>query len=98
MLQRQDVMFYVGSPQSGLLEFITMYKVDLPVEDSTERAVERRRAAETARKGRIFNPRLRVIGIDSDALNLQLYEKTHQQNMGKQRNKAFGKTELDESN
>ncbi|XP_029995084.1 RIB43A-like with coiled-coils protein 1 [Sphaeramia orbicularis] len=87
-------MLYVGSLQTGLLEFVTMYKVDLPVDDSTERVVERRRSAETARKARIFNSRLRVIGIDSDALNQQVHEKNHQQNMEKQRDKAFDNLRL----
>lgn len=68
-----------------------MYKVDLPVDESTEKAVERRRAVETARKARIFNTRLRVMGLDLDTLNQQVQEKKHQQNMEKQRDKALGK-------
>lgn len=68
-----------------------MYKVDLPVDQSTEKAVERRRAAEAARKSQIFNTRLRVMGLDLDALNQQVQEKKHQQNMERQRDKAFGK-------
>ncbi|KAG8002695.1 RIB43A-like with coiled-coils protein 1 [Nibea albiflora] len=68
-----------------------MYKVDLPVDRSTEKTVERRRSAETARKARIFNTRLRVMGLDLDALNQQVLEKKHQQNVEMQRDKAFGK-------
>ncbi|XP_044066822.1 RIB43A-like with coiled-coils protein 1 isoform X2 [Siniperca chuatsi] len=68
-----------------------MYKVDLPVDQSIERAVERRRSAETTRKARIFNTRLRVMGLDLDALNQQVQEKKHQQNMDMQRDKAFDK-------
>ncbi|KAF1390519.1 hypothetical protein PFLUV_G00058900 [Perca fluviatilis] len=68
-----------------------MYKVDLPVEQSLEKAVERRRSAETARKARIFNTRLRVMGLDLDALNQQVQEKKHQQNMEIQRGNAFDK-------
>ncbi|XP_075947075.1 RIB43A-like with coiled-coils protein 1 [Anarhichas minor] len=68
-----------------------MYKVDLPVDPSIENAVEMRRSAETARKARIFNTRLRVLGLDLDALNQQVQEKKHQQNMEKQRDKAFDK-------
>ncbi|XP_070767276.1 RIB43A-like with coiled-coils protein 1 [Enoplosus armatus] len=68
-----------------------MYKVDLPVDQSTETAMERRRSAETARKARIFNTRLRVMGLDLDALNQQVQEKKHQQNMEMQRDKAFDK-------
>lgn len=64
-----------------------MFKVDLPVDESTER----RRAAETARKARIFNTRLRVMGLDLDTLNQQVQEKKHQQNMEKQMDKALGK-------
>ncbi|XP_034732938.1 RIB43A-like with coiled-coils protein 1 [Etheostoma cragini] len=68
-----------------------MYKVDLPVEQSLEKDVERRRSAETARKARIFNTRLRVMGLDLDALNQQVQEKKLQQNMEIQRGNAFDK-------
>lgn len=68
-----------------------MYKVDLPVDRSIEKAVERRRSAETTRQARIFNTRLRVMGLDVDALNQQVQEKKHQRNMEMQRDKAFGK-------
>lgn len=68
-----------------------MYKVDLSVDKKEEKTVEMRRAAETARKARIFNTRLRVMGLDLDALNQQVQEKKHQQNMEKQRDKALGK-------
>ncbi|XP_056240551.1 RIB43A-like with coiled-coils protein 1 [Seriola aureovittata] len=68
-----------------------MYKVDLPVDQSIEKAVERRRSAATARKARIFNTRLRVMGLDLDALNQQVQEKNHKENMEKQRHKAFDK-------
>ncbi|CAI5647470.1 unnamed protein product [Oreochromis niloticus] len=71
-----------------------MYKVDLPVDESTEKAVERRKAAETARKARIFNTRLRVMGLDLDTLNQQVQEKKHQQNMEKQRDKALDKLRI----
>ncbi|XP_047439420.1 RIB43A-like with coiled-coils protein 1 [Mugil cephalus] len=67
-----------------------MYKVDLPVDQSIEK-VERRRSAETARKARIYNTRLRVMGLDLDTLNQQVQEKKHQQHMEKQRDKAFEK-------
>lgn len=67
-----------------------MYKVDLPVDQSTEKAVERRRTAENARKARIFNTRLRVMGLDLDALNQQVQERKLQQHTETQRDKAFG--------
>uniref|UniRef100_UPI003AAF4ADC RIB43A-like with coiled-coils protein 1 n=1 Tax=Centroberyx gerrardi TaxID=166262 RepID=UPI003AAF4ADC len=68
-----------------------MYKVDLPVDRSTDVAVERRRTAEAARRARIFNTRSRVMGLDLSALNQQVLEKTHQQNMERQQDKAFDK-------
>lgn len=68
-----------------------MYKVDLPSDQSMKVAADRRRSAETARKARIFNTRLRVMGLDVDALNKQVEEKKHQQNMEMQLDKAYGK-------
>ncbi|XP_060930850.1 RIB43A-like with coiled-coils protein 1 [Limanda limanda] len=68
-----------------------MYNVDLPVDQSTEKAVERRRSAESARKARIFNTHLRVMGLDTDVLNQQVQEKKQQQNIERQRDKAFDK-------
>ncbi|XP_058497935.1 RIB43A-like with coiled-coils protein 1 [Solea solea] len=68
-----------------------MYKVDLPVDQSIEKAVERRRSAETARKARIFNPRVRVMGVALDVLNQQVQEKKHRQNMEQRQDKAFDK-------
>ncbi|XP_041802572.1 RIB43A-like with coiled-coils protein 1 [Chelmon rostratus] len=68
-----------------------MYKVDLPVDQSVEKAVDRRRSAEITRKARIFNTRLRVMGIDIDALNQQVQEKKHHQSMERQRDRAFDK-------
>lgn len=76
---------------SASLETEKMYKVDLPVDQSIKKAVDRRGSAETARKARIFNTRLRVMGLDVDALNKQVEEKKHQQHMEMQRDKAFGK-------
>lgn len=69
-----------------------MYNMDLPEDQSTKKAVERRRSAETARKARIYNTRLRVMGLDVDALNKQVEEKKHRRDMEMQREKAFGKT------
>lgn len=67
-----------------------MYKVDLPVDQSTEKAVERRRSAENARKARIFNTRLRVMGLDLDALNQQVHDRKQQLHTERRRDKAAG--------
>uniref|UniRef100_A0A3B3YFT9 RIB43A-like with coiled-coils protein 1 n=1 Tax=Poecilia mexicana TaxID=48701 RepID=A0A3B3YFT9_9TELE len=58
-----------------------MYKVDLPVDDSKDKVVEARRSAERARKARFFNPRLRVMGVDLDALNQQVLENKHKRSL-----------------
>ncbi|KAK5601139.1 hypothetical protein CRENBAI_003661 [Crenichthys baileyi] len=66
-----------------------MYKVDLPLDHPKEKALEARKSAERARKARVFNTRLRVMGLDLDALNQQVQEKKCRQNMEKQRDQAF---------
>ncbi|KAM9829296.1 RIB43A-like with coiled-coils protein 1 [Syngnathus typhle] len=66
-----------------------MYKVKFPLDQSLETAVERRQVAEAARKARIFNTRLRVMGLDLDALTKQTQEKKHRQEMERERDKAF---------
>uniref|UniRef100_A0A672IHJ9 RIB43A-like with coiled-coils protein 1 n=1 Tax=Salarias fasciatus TaxID=181472 RepID=A0A672IHJ9_SALFA len=63
-------------------------KLDLP-DESADKAIQRRRAAEAARKARVFNTRLRVIGLDVDVLNQQVQQKKHQQSVEKQRDKAY---------
>ncbi|XP_016351320.1 RIB43A-like with coiled-coils protein 1 [Sinocyclocheilus anshuiensis] len=65
-----------------------MYKVDLPVDESALRAVERRRAAEAERESRIFNTRARVIGVDLRVLQKQQEEKRERLEMEKQRDMA----------
>lgn len=68
-----------------------MYKVDLPVDNSVDVAVERRRAAEAARQARIFNTRHRVMGLDLKALEQQVAENKEREEMAGQRERAFGK-------
>ncbi|CAL9703007.1 unnamed protein product [Knipowitschia caucasica] len=65
-----------------------MYKVDLPEDQYTSKAVERRRAAESARKERIFNTRLRVMGLDLHGLEQQVQDRKHQEHLERQRDKA----------
>lgn len=66
-------------------------KMNLPSDQSMEKTMERRRSAEAARKARIFNTRLRVMGVDTNALGKQVEDKKHRQNMEVQYDKAFGK-------
>ncbi|XP_051914406.1 RIB43A-like with coiled-coils protein 1 [Hippocampus zosterae] len=71
-----------------------MYKIQFPVDQSIETAVERRQAAEAARKARIFNTRQRVMGLDLDALHKQTLEKKHSKEMEQERDKDFDKLRL----
>lgn len=64
----------------------------MPEDLATVKAVERRRSAEAARKVRIYDPRLRVMGVDVAALNQQLKEKQRQQSVQTLRDEADGKT------
>lgn len=62
-----------------------------------DKAVEMRRAAETVRKARIFNTRLRVMGVSTDVLNQQVEEKRRLQEMERSREQAFGEAKSMES-
>ncbi|XP_046895629.1 RIB43A-like with coiled-coils protein 1 [Hypomesus transpacificus] len=66
-----------------------MYKVDLPVDNSADLAVNRRRAAEAARLARIFNTRNRVMGLDLPTLEQQVTERKARDEMARQREMAF---------
>lgn len=68
-----------------------MYKVDLPVENSAALAVESRRAAEEARRSRIFNARTRVIGLDLQGLDRQVAEKKERHGVERECQKAYGR-------
>lgn len=68
-----------------------MEKFNLPEDQATLKAVERRRSAEAARKARIYDTRLRVMGLDVDALNKQVEEKRRQQTMEILRDRTHGK-------
>ncbi|NXG21325.1 RIBC2 protein, partial [Grallaria varia] len=52
-------------------------------------AVQRRREQELLRRGRIFNARLRTIGIDKDALDVQVKERKIQEAIEKARDEKF---------
>lgn len=65
---------------------------NLPEDQASLKAVERRRSAEAARKARIYDTRLRVMGVDVAALNKQVEEKQRQQTVEILRDKAHGKT------
>ncbi|XP_057680562.1 RIB43A-like with coiled-coils protein 1 [Corythoichthys intestinalis] len=71
-----------------------IYKVKFPLDHSFETPVERRQAAEAARKVRVFNVRQRVMGLDLDALNQQTQEKKHREKMERERDKVYDELRL----
>ncbi|CAE1262756.1 RIB43A-like with coiled-coils protein 2 [Acanthosepion pharaonis] len=66
-----------------------MYKLDLPVDYREAAAIERRRNMEKQRQSRIFNAKVRTIGIDVSAIDLQKQEKKLIEDQEKQRNAAM---------
>lgn len=68
-----------------------MYKVDVPMDESSMKVVERRQSAEAARRKRIFSTRKRVIGIDMHALEQQVTERREREEAERQRKMAYGK-------
>ncbi|XP_069823983.1 RIB43A-like with coiled-coils protein 2 [Dendropsophus ebraccatus] len=66
-----------------------MYKLDLPV-DLEEAAVrQRRRNAEQQRQSRVFDARVRTIGVDKEALDVQIHDKKIQKEIETKRQEAF---------
>ncbi|XP_028400713.1 RIB43A-like with coiled-coils protein 2 [Dendronephthya gigantea] len=66
-----------------------MYKLDLPVDMKETAAIQRRRNAELQRQSRIFNARVRTIGVDLDGLKNQAAERKEREETERQREEAF---------
>ncbi|KAG7323690.1 hypothetical protein KOW79_013392 [Hemibagrus wyckioides] len=66
-----------------------MYKVDVPMDESSMKTVERRRAAEVARQKRIFSTRNRMIGLDVHVLEQQVAERRAREEAEQQREMAY---------
>jgi len=66
-----------------------MYKLDLPVDMHESAAIERRRIREQQRQSRIFNARVRTIGVDVDSLEEQVNERNWKEEQENRRNQAF---------
>ncbi|EDO49672.1 predicted protein [Nematostella vectensis] len=66
-----------------------MYKLDLPVDMKETAAIERRRNRELQRQSRIFNARVRTIGIDLQALETQVADRKRQEVEEQRRHNAF---------
>jgi len=66
-----------------------MYKLDLPLDQKQQAAIERRRNQELARQSRIFNAKVRTIGVDVDAIDQQVEDKKRKEEREKLRSEAF---------
>jgi len=66
-----------------------MYKLDLPVDMHESAAIERRRIREQQRQSRIFNARVRTIGVDVNSLEHQVNERKWIEEQENRREQAF---------
>jgi len=66
-----------------------MYKLDLPIDLRESAAIQRRKIKEQQRQSRIFNARVRTIGVDLQALEQQVAERKWMNNQESRRNDAF---------
>lgn len=66
-----------------------MYKLDLPIDMKESAAIERRRIREQHRQSRVFNARVRTIGIDVQALERQVAERKWMEEQERRRSEAF---------
>jgi len=66
-----------------------MYKLDLPVDMKESAAIERRRQKELERQSRIFNAKIRTIGVDIEAIEQQCAERNWIEGEERRRHEAF---------
>ncbi|XP_040271568.1 RIB43A-like with coiled-coils protein 2 [Bufo bufo] len=66
-----------------------MYKLDLPVDLDEAAVLQRRRNAEQQRLSRVFDSRVRTIGMDKEALDVQVHDKKIQKEIENKRQEAF---------
>lgn len=66
-----------------------MYKLEQPVDLAEAAALQRRREAEQQRKSRVFDANVRTIGVDKEALDVQIHEKNIQKEIETRRQEAF---------
>ncbi|XP_063721465.1 RIB43A-like with coiled-coils protein 2 [Symsagittifera roscoffensis] len=66
-----------------------MYKLDLPIDKKEFEAIEARRQRELQRQSRIFNAKVRTIGIDLQAVQEQERDRRMREEMERRRHEAF---------
>ncbi|KAI9101950.1 RIB43A-domain-containing protein [Phlyctochytrium arcticum] len=69
-----------------------MYKVEIPSDTLRDAAIRRRRQLDEERKKRIFDPKIRVLGIDVKALEEQIQIKNEMKRTEHEREEAFDRT------
>ncbi|KAM7535645.1 hypothetical protein Aperf_G00000096372 [Anoplocephala perfoliata] len=68
-----------------------MFDLDLPMDKKERAAVERRRVREEQRKARIFNEKIRLIGVDECALANQVHQKLEREENERCKDLAYAK-------
>ena len=68
-----------------------MYKLDLPIDQKEAAAIERRRNQELERQNRIFNAKVRTVGVDVQGLQEQIHDRNLQEQRDRERDEAYGK-------
>ena len=66
-----------------------MYKLDLPIDRKEYEAIEARRQRELQRQSRIFNAKVRTIGLDLQAVQEQERDRRMREEMERRRHEAF---------
>lgn len=66
-----------------------MYKLDLPVDLDEAAVLQRRREAEQQRQSRVFDAGFRTIGVDKEALDVQVHDKKIQKEIETKRQEGF---------
>ncbi|XP_072027489.1 LOW QUALITY PROTEIN: RIB43A-like with coiled-coils protein 2 [Amphiura filiformis] len=66
-----------------------MYKLDLPIDQKEAAAIERRRNQELERQNRIFNAKVRTIGVDVQGLQEQVHDRNLQEHRENERDEAY---------
>ncbi|XP_053572228.1 RIB43A-like with coiled-coils protein 2 [Bombina bombina] len=66
-----------------------MYKLDLPVDLKEAALLEKRREIELQRQSRVFNSKVRTIGVDKQALDAQVHDNKIQQEIENKRQEAY---------
>merc|ERR1712226_768851 len=79
----------MGAHNSYHSKSIKMYKLDLPIDKKEFEAIEARRQRELQRQSRIFNAKVRSIGIDLQAVQEQERDRRMREEVERRRHEAY---------